>query len=297
MKIKTLSIIALSLSLLSCGGTKESQVDEKNPEEQTISGVKADMGVVSYVHGVMFSRQLKNQRLAFINPEDLLKDFQNFKQNGLGDFNAEKALTELRELAQKTESFTTIEGSDVDKAKSIFSKLYFDDIKRSPISEELNFEKFQEGVLTFWNNDKNPSEDSITIFTDYMKNAVIKIGKTFLDENSKKDGITVTPSGLQYEVIKEGNGDKPADTSKVLAHYEGTLIDGTKFDSSYDRGEPSEFPLNQVIAGWTEGLQLMGVGSKYKFYIPYNLGYGERGARTIPPYSTLIFTVELIDIK
>jgi FKBP-type peptidyl-prolyl cis-trans isomerase len=297
MKIKTLPVIALTLTLLSCGGTKESQVDEKTVEEQPVAEIKADMGIVSYVHGVMFSRQLKNQRLAFINPEDLVKDFENFKQNGLGDFDAEKALIDLRELAQKTENFATIEGTDVDKAKSIFSKLYFDDINKSPISEELNFDKFQEGILTFWNNEKNPSEDSITIFTDYMKSTVINIGKTFLNENSKKEGITVTSSGLQYEVINEGNGEKPADTSKVLAHYEGTLLDGTKFDSSYDRGEPSEFPLNQVISGWTEGLQLMSVGSKYKFYIPYNLGYGERGARTIPPYSTLIFTVELIEIK
>ena len=297
MKIKTLSVIALTLSLLSCGGTKESQVDEKTSEEQPTAEIKADMGIVSYVHGVMFSRQLKNQRLPFINPEDLLADFENFNKNGLEDFDAEKTLNELRELAQKTENFVTIEGADIDNAKSLFSKLYFDDIKSSPIADEMNFEKFQEGILDFWNNDKNPSKDSITIFTDYMKNAVIEVGESFLTNNSKNEGIQVTPSGLQYEVLREGEGLKPIDTSTVLAHYEGTLIDGTKFDSSYDRGEPSEFPLNRVIPGWTEGLQLMSVGSKYKFYIPYNLGYGERGTRGIPPYATLIFTVELKDIR
>ena len=117
-------------------------------------------------------------------------------------------------------------------------------------------------------------------------------------ENAKKDNIVVLPSGLQYEVIREGNGKKPSATSKVKCHYEGTLIDGTKFDSSYDRGEPATFGLNQVIAGWTEGLQLMSEGAKYRFFIPYNLGYGERGAgASIPPYAALVFDVELIEVQ
>ena len=124
------------------------------------------------------------------------------------------------------------------------------------------------------------------------------VGEDFLAENAKKDNIGVLPSGLQYEVIREGNGKKPSATSKVKCHYEGTLIDGTKFDSSYDRGEPATFGLNQVIAGWTEGLQLMSEGAKYRFFIPYNLGYGERGAgASIPPYAALVFDVELIEVQ
>lgn len=124
------------------------------------------------------------------------------------------------------------------------------------------------------------------------------VGEDFLAENAKKDNIVVLPSGLQYEVIREGNGKKPGATSKVKCHYEGTLIDGTKFDSSYDRGEPATFGLNQVIAGWTEGLQLMSEGAKYRFFIPYNLGYGERGAgASIPPYAALVFDVELIEVQ
>ena len=124
------------------------------------------------------------------------------------------------------------------------------------------------------------------------------VGEDFLAENAKKDNIVVLPSGLQYEVIREGNGKKPSATSKVKCHYEGTLIDGTKFDSSYDRGEPATFGLNQVIAGWTEGLQLMSEGAKYRFFIPYNLGYGERGAgASIPPYAALVFDVELIEVQ
>ncbi len=122
-------------------------------------------------------------------------------------------------------------------------------------------------------------------------------GKTFLEQNGKREGVVTTRSGLQYEVLTEGTGRKPKATDSVRCHYEGRLIDGTVFDSSYRRGEPADFPLNGVIAGWTEGVQLMAEGAKYRFYIPYLLGYGERGAgSSIPPYSTLIFDVELIKV-
>ena len=122
-------------------------------------------------------------------------------------------------------------------------------------------------------------------------------GQKFLDENAKREGVQVTESGLQYEVVSMGDGAKPAATDQVEVHYQGTLTDGTVFDSSIQRGQTAKFGLNQVIPGWTEGLQLMPVGSKFKFYIPYNLGYGERGAGgQIKPYATLIFDVELISI-
>ena len=125
----------------------------------------------------------------------------------------------------------------------------------------------------------------------------MKKSEAFLAENKAKDGVMTTPSGLQYKVVKEGNGAKPKSTSKVKVHYTGTLIDGTKFDSSYDRGAPAEFALNQVITGWTEGLQLMSVGSKYMLYIPPALGYGEAGiGATIGPNEALIFEVELLEI-
>lgn len=122
-------------------------------------------------------------------------------------------------------------------------------------------------------------------------------GEKFLTENALKEGVQVTESGLQYEVIKMGKGKKPAATDKVKVHYHGTLIDGTVFDSSVERGEPITFGLNQVNPGWTEGVQLMPVGSKFKFYIPQELGYGAQQAGSIPPYSTLIFEVELIEIE
>ena len=123
-------------------------------------------------------------------------------------------------------------------------------------------------------------------------------GEAFLAANAKREGVIVTASGLQYEVLTAAEGKKPKATDKVKVHYEGTLIDGTVFDSSYRRGEAISFGLNQVIKGWTEGVQLMSVGAKYKFFIPYNLAYGERGAGAqIPPYAALIFTVELLDIE
>ncbi len=125
----------------------------------------------------------------------------------------------------------------------------------------------------------------------------IEAGENHLKENAAKDSVTVTESGLQYEVITEGTGEIPSINSKVRTHYHGTLVDGTVFDSSYNRGEPAEFPVNGVIAGWTEALQLMPVGSKWKLTIPYSLAYGEQGAGgAIGPCETLVFDIELLDI-
>lgn len=158
---------------------------------------------------------------------------------------------------------------------------------------------FINGLLGFVEQmDGTQAGEYIQKTMDNIKYGTVKEeGEKFLAENALKEGIQVTESGLQYEVLKMGRGKKPAATDRVKVHYHGTLIDGTVFDSSVERGEPTSFGLNQVIAGWTEGLQLMPVGSKFRFYIPQELGYGSRNAGSIPPYSTLIFEVELLGIE
>lgn len=137
----------------------------------------------------------------------------------------------------------------------------------------------------------------LTAAAEELKNEQTAAGDTFLAENKTKAGIETTSSGLQYEIVRGAEGPKPAATDSVTVHYKGALLSGKVFDSSYDRGEPISFELNRVIQGWQEGLQLMPVGSYYRFYIPYQLGYGERGAgNDIPPYSVLVFDVELLKI-
>ena len=178
---------------------------------------------------------------------------------------------------------------------------------------ELNIDDFAQAIKDVIAGEKLKVSDSEaqTIVQDFFKKqeekqcaaaaeagkAAREAGEKYLAENAKKEGVVTLPSGLQYKVLTEGNGKKPKATDKVKCHYEGMLIDGTLFDSSIQRGEPATFPLNGVIAGWTEGLQLMAEGSKYRLFIPYNLGYGERGAgASIPPYAALVFDVELIEV-
>ena len=145
------------------------------------------------------------------------------------------------------------------------------------------------------------ADKMVSEFFEAEKAKIVKAaredGEKFLAENASKEGVVVLPSGLQYKVLEQGSGKKPAATDQVKCHYEGTLIDGTVFDSSYKRNAPATFPLDGVIKGWTEGVQLMNEGSKFRFFIPYDLAYGEHGAgQMIPPYAALIFDVELIEV-
>ena len=172
--------------------------------------------------------------------------------------------------------------------------------------ENLNVQAFTQAVQDVLNGQPTAQTDAEAqkTVTEYLQAKEAEAGKMareagekFLEENAKNEGVIVLPSGLQYQVLTEGNGRKPKATDNVKCHYEGTLIDGTVFDSSYRRGEAATFPLNGVIAGWTEGVQLMGEGAKYRFFIPYQLAYGTRGAgQSIPPYAALIFDVELIEV-
>ncbi len=163
---------------------------------------------------------------------------------------------------------------------------------------ELIKQGFINGIKDFGEWDAVSAGHFIQEAIEDIKNGTTKAaGEAFLASNALREGVIVTESGLQYEVLKEGKGEHPTATDRVKVHYHGTLIDGTVFDSSVDRGEPITFALDQVIAGWTEGVQLMTVGSKYKFYIPQELGYGCRAAGHIPPCSALIFEVELLAIE
>jgi len=184
-------------------------------------------------------------------------------------------------LAQNLQQFPA--KLNVDLFLAVFEKALKGDTAKLAITPAQAYEVFQRCLATA------QKEAAVAVKED---------AKKFLEKNAKVDGVKTTPSGLQYTVIKEGTGPKPADTATVSVHYHGTLLDGTVFDSSVDRGTPAEFPLNRVIKGWTEGIQLMNVGSKYKFWIPAELAYGDNGAGgQIKPGSLLIFEVELLGIK
>ena len=175
--------------------------------------------------------------------------------------------------------------------------------------EEYSLDNFIAGMKGVLNNEEEPKisgEQATAIIQGYFtkkqgqeSESMIEEGRKFLETNASKEGVTVLESGLQYEVLAQGDGiNMPKLEDNVTTHYHGTLMDGTVFDSSVDRGEPASFPVNGVIKGWTEALQLMSVGSKWKLYVPYDLAYGDRGAGPqIGPYSTLVFEVELISIN
>lgn len=172
--------------------------------------------------------------------------------------------------------------------------------------EDFSIEDFTKSISDVMNGKETAisSREAQVMLNEYFQKkekeqaqTAIAEGKVYLEQNAKRDGVTQTKSGLQYEVLTEGTGKSPKATDTVRCHYEGRLLDGTVFDSSYKRGEPADFGLNQVIPGWTEGVQLMKEGAKFRFHIPYLLAYGEHGAGAqIPPYSTLIFDVELIKV-
>lgn len=186
---------------------------------------------------------------------------------------------------------------------SLSTHIYGEDSK-----EQLDSKILLAGIATVLKNEKPILENTNFIFESKMKKIDedkmkqqhaedIAKGEKFLADNKTKEGVVTLPSGLQYKVIKEGTGEKPTAADVVKVHYHGTLIDGTVFDSSVDRGEPTTFGVGQVIRGWTEALQLMPVGSKWQIYVPYDLGYGAQRMGTIVPFSTLIFDVELLDIE
>jgi FKBP-type peptidyl-prolyl cis-trans isomerase FkpA len=228
------------------------------------------------------------------------------------------AITVLTLSACQKEPQVDIPALDSDQAKQAYSLgvsagRYLESTVQEydKIAVELNSDLILQGVKDGLAGTSSVSDDEIqqllaTLDEQYRakqaemasaeSEAVITAGKSYLEQNATKEGVMVTESGLQYEVLVAADGPKPAETDIVKVHYTGTLTDGTKFDSSYDRDAPAEFPLNRVIPGWTEGVQLMNVGSKFKFTIPSELAYGERDMGVITPHSVLVFEVELLEI-
>jgi FKBP-type peptidyl-prolyl cis-trans isomerase FklB len=205
---------------------------------------------------------------------------------------------ELQAIAQSSNNFQNLTPEDGDKVVEGIASLYYTLFINDPSFSNLDIEQYQKGLKEYWKTQKIENEQALAeeYFT-YKATFSKDLGKKFLAKNKLRPEVTETESGLQYEVLQEGSGANPSDTNEVTVHYQGELIDGKIFDSSYQRGETISFGLNQVIKGWTEGLQLMNNGAKYRLYIPYEIGYGERGTQGIPPFATLIFDVELFSFK
>ncbi len=201
-------------------------------------------------------------------------------------------------------TFTT----DLDKASYAMGFSVADNVAQN-VSDGLNVAAFVQGVEDRFANrelaiSKEEASAALQILMAERQTAItergqenLQAGADFLETNGAREGVVTLPSGLQYEVLTAAEGAKPAGSARVTTHYHGTLIDGTVFDSSYDRGEPASFPLNGVIAGWTQALQLMAVGAKWRLFIPPDLAYGAADRGSIPPNSTLIFDVELLEIQ
>ena len=280
--------------------------------ESTIEATGNKVDDLSYVHGFGMAQGLTQQGFSFINMELLGNCFNEFANKTKELVEPQAADTALRALAQTTENFQNITDEQSTNVSELFASLFYQTQLFHPAFEDINVARVAEGIINFSLQKEAPAKEMIEAYSEIMEKfqAVVdaenaekakeagKEGIAFLEENAKKEGISVTESGLQYEVIEAGEGDKPTADNEVTVHYEGTTIDGKVFDSSYARGEQISFGLGQVIKGWTEGLQLMSPGAKYKFYIPQELAYGERGAGAdIAPFAALVFTVELFSFK
>lgn len=274
------------------------------------TGNKADD--LSYVHGIGMAQGLAQQGFVFIDMAEMAKEFIAIKEKPETAIEPQLADNQLREIAQSTENFKNLDDAKKVEVSKLFGNLFYQTNLFHPALEDVSVEKVVEGINDFTENGATPSQELIKQYGDIMEDFQAKaeaaqqaeakvageVGYAFLEENAKKEGIQVTESGLQYEIIQAGEGDCPTAENEVTVHYEGTTIDGKIFDSSYQRGEQISFGLGQVIKGWTEGLQLMNPGAKFKFYIPQELAYGAQGAGAdIAPYSALIFTVELFSFK
>ena len=281
-----LMVLAAAAGLASCG---QSGTPKAN--------MKSDVDTLSYMVGVSNSQGLKDYVVGRLGVDTTyMADFVRGIKEGMKNTSAkEKAYMAGMQIGQQVSG---------DMYEAINNQLFAGDSTTT-----MSKENFLAGFIAAVEENSLVTADSASVYvrtkSEEIKTKALeakygeykKENEEFLVNNKSKDGIKVTESGLQYRIIKEGKGEIPTKTSRVKVHYKGTMIDGTEFDSSYERKEPTTFRADQVIKGWTEALTMMPVGSKWELYIPQELGYGSREAGKIKPFSTLIFEVELISIE
>lgn len=314
MKLQWILGGALALSIVSCGEEKNETVETV---QDSIIELKSEIDTVSYALGINISEGFTKQGIVGVSTDQMTKGFNDFL-SGANSINGEDCVNYIQSFMKEHQLNSMDTLNEISFTESRLDSLSYalgvnisESFKMQGV-DGLNGNVLAKGFADFSSNKAViDGEKSLVVLQEFMKKQqalaaeknkanfaeVIAEGEKFLNENAQRPEVKTLPSGLQYQIIKEGSGEKPTMMNSVLAHYHGTLIDGTVFDSSIERGKPAEFPVGGVISGWTEALQLMPVGSKWKLYLPYNLAYGERGSGPkIGPYSALIFDVELIEI-
>lgn len=289
MKLQSLLIIGLAASVC-VGSQARARKKIKDVPSMEIKGQSVDAKTFSYAMGVYQAEGLRN----FIQQREGIDStlYPMFLQ-GLNSTMSENERKELYAMVSGMRISEQLEQQMI----PAFNKQAVGKADSTYCDVAIMKQAITEGLLRRAAFSGDSAQRVVDAQFEYQTQMLKNLNQQYLVDNGKRKGVITTPSGLQYEVLTKGTGALPTDSSEVEVHYEGKLIDGTKFDSSYDRGKTATFGVQKVIKGWTEGLQLMPVGSTYMLYIPYQLAYGERGNRNIPPFSTLVFKVELVSIK
>ncbi len=282
-------------------GQYKMQVDVAVPDIAEGIANKYDLVRLSFAHGVATAEQLKREQITFISIQVFTNHLDSYFKDASLVPDQTVMSSKVQEIARRNKGdLSKLEGADRKVVEESVAAIFFAMFINHMSFKEIDVLQFKKGLTQAWEDQEiEAKQELLQSYFEYKDDFVKELGNQFLEQNKKREGVKETPSGLQYEVISESGEEleKPTEESEVTVHYHGELLSGKVFDSSYSRDETISFALNQVIPGWTEGLQLMSLGSKYRFYIPYNLAYGERGNQSIPGYSALIFDVELFEFN
>jgi FKBP-type peptidyl-prolyl cis-trans isomerase len=309
-KLNIFFVVLISMTILACNpGKKISKKESENPYSLAFDVPDS----VSYNLGLSMGSYLKRQGIASMEQDAFGKGmreggaFDSATDGLMLDSISNEVQVFMTEFAQVVQERLTADSNYIPEDLALplevstsFGYLLGSNLVQSNLGK-ANFEKVIAGVNEAFDNatsiDNEAIGDVLEAYFEQNDSMRIAVNEQYLADNKAKEGVITTESGLQYQVITMGEGEKPTASDEVKVHYKGTFVDGKTFDSTYDRGEPITFPLNRVIAGWTEGVTLMPVGSKFIFTLPYDLAYGERGVQNIPGKATLIFEVELLGIE